>query len=67
MSIWRSSENYVYHDPFKSVLRIGNVEVSAAMLEEMLEVTEFILFLRARDPSWESLWTVFKTTKRLEE
>lgn len=38
MSSWRSPENYVYHDPFKPVLRVGNVEVSAAMLEEMLEV-----------------------------
>lgn len=55
MSIWRSSETYVHHDPFNSVLRIGNVEVSEAVLEEMLEVAEFILFLRARDPSWESL------------
>lgn len=67
MSIWRSSETYVHHDPFNSVLRIGNVEVSEAVLEEMLEVAEFILFLRARASKLGVSWTVFKTTKRLEE
>lgn len=66
MSNRRSTEISVHHDLFKHVIRIGNVVVSEAMLEEMLEVAEFILFLRAKDPSWESLWTVFKTTKRLE-
>ncbi len=62
MSIWRSTEIYGHHD----AIRVGNVELSEAMLEELLEVAEFIRFLRAKDSSWESLWTVFKTIKRLE-
>lgn len=61
------SEISAHHDSFKPVIRIGNAEVSEAMLEEMLEVAEFIRFLRAKDPSWEQLWTVFKTIKRLEK
>jgi len=69
MSWWEVTDApnspYVSAKPFK--LRIGSVELGEEDLAAMLEAVEFVRFLRTRDPNWESLWAVFKTTKRLEE